>query len=238
MTKMAYIDTRFYVTVCPACEYLVPSTSKLLCDVIFGSGSARSVTDNLERLASLARPNEDTKEEKMRPRDDPVEEEEMEEGEEARRSATEHIETSMASVLAQLDDYLREQTHAWIDHVRNIQSTVLRTVRGCDRDLTVSTRLASGVERRIERKRIENELDSVLQRLQAIPLPVVRRSDALVTGIETLRCDLGNAKRVLKTRHLTRLKQSFERQILLLQQPITQDFVECATRILEELRGR
>lgn len=221
--KMSFVDTRLHVAVRPTLEYLLPEVGRTMKRCLLGDVSTKEALPMLECCVfpeeAHERPNE-------------------EEPDEAFAS----LRRSMSDTLSHTHDYLSHVSSVWKEALTTIRSHTSRITDTFEEERRTAVRVRDRyrsqnpdvVDREFaaEIDRIRASLNESLQRIRDEEEPCPCRPDDFVESCHSLRDTFAHSYGSCSTKHLLRLKDEFEAELVRLQRGISDDFVVFCTRLL------
>lgn len=207
----SFVDTRLYVTLRPALEYLMVETGQHAISVMLGDEvsdyrflDVSDCTNPPKSLTSMTDPL-------LAP-----------------------LVNLCMSVCSMTDDYLQTMETEWIEFLTRIH-TGLRNEIGTLRrrmDDVVRIRRRYGELRNAEidgeisteMHRLGEHMDEVLSRYRTAEHPTTRRSDDLIEATHKLRREFGNMYGEVPTHSLTHLRTVFDSEMQSIQRCVSQSF--------------
>lgn len=217
-------DTRFYISIRPSVEYLLPQMYSMLIDALFGQLSRESVIDEMNKeQARLVASSSNSL---------------SQEGE-----CVEHIESQCSDICDTLNDYLSSLDAAWFEYTSrifrgvNLEKMAIKDgVHSIVKEAQKAPLSHRANHRHLEdlRKQLRR-VDRVIAAHRAMQTPCVNRPEHLDTGANALRSMFLDSYGKYPTKALANTKKKMASQMIDLELTIFRRFNEKALKLIDQL---
>lgn len=205
-SETRFIDTRLHVSVRPELEYVVLELGMRVRDALFGDATVSSA------LESITLYNDETLVCEIPPNIDHLL------NNHSTESVVVDLKLHMNQVHSLVREYLLDGIMMWVQYLKQLKTNILHAVARCKQERHdifnyYDTRKSTCHQMIAEIRRVQEDLDTVLNRIRAVVVPVMCRSEQLQMECRLLRDAFISCKGVVPTESIIQVRSAFELEL-------------------------